>query len=78
MTGPTTRFGIARADQRCDVRAAGETAVFADLPDGEVYSFVTCAESWWQGERYGAEHDDRRRSSGPERVAPGRLDVRRR
>ncbi|MGC5224343.1 Ig-like domain-containing protein [Micromonospora sp. DT81.3] len=51
--GSETLFGIVRADQRCDARAAGGTAVFGALPDGEVYTFVACAESWWKGERYG-------------------------
>ena len=51
--GSETRLGIARAGAGCAVRTGGESATFTGLPDGQVYAFEMCAESWWGGQRFG-------------------------
>ncbi|MCR2808812.1 MULTISPECIES: Ig-like domain-containing protein [unclassified Microbacterium] len=51
--GSTLRYGIVREGQPCTATADGGTASFPGLTDGEEYSFTMCAESWFEGDRYG-------------------------
>jgi hypothetical protein len=51
--GSTLRLGIVREGQSCTATDAGATASFPGLTDGEEYSFTMCAESWFDGDRYG-------------------------
>jgi len=51
--GSTLRFGIVREGDSCTATTEGATASFPGLTDGEEYSFTLCAESWFEGDRYG-------------------------
>lgn len=51
--GASTRYGIVRQGETCQVSADGQTRVFRDQPDGRVYSFTLCVESWFDGAMYG-------------------------
>lgn len=47
--GAATRYGIVAAGETCRASVDGDRAVFRGLPDGRVYTFTLCVESWWQG-----------------------------
>lgn len=49
----TVRYGFVQEGQPCTTSTAGPRAVFSGLPDGRVYTFVMCAESWFDGEVFG-------------------------
>ncbi len=51
--GSTLRYGIALQGETCTVSDGGGRAVFPNLPDGRLYTFVLCAESWVGGVSYG-------------------------
>ncbi|MFT4052157.1 MAG: Ig-like domain-containing protein [Microbacterium sp.] len=47
------RYGIVPEGEDCVATAGGGTRVFGDLPDGRLYTFTLCAESWYDGVLYG-------------------------
>lgn len=47
------RWGIVRDGQPCVVSPDGRTAEFRGLPDGRLYTFVLCVESWFDGRSFG-------------------------
>ena len=47
------RWGIVRDGQPCIVSPDGRTAEFRGLPDGRLYTFVLCVESWFDGRTFG-------------------------
>ncbi|HEX5728086.1 Ig-like domain-containing protein, partial [Microbacterium sp.] len=51
--GSTLRLGIVREGDSCTATEAGATASFPGLTEGEEYVFTVCAESWFDGDRYG-------------------------
>lgn len=51
--GAGIRYGIAAQGEACQATAGGDRAVFRGLPDGRVYTFVLCVESWFDGAMFG-------------------------
>lgn len=51
--GSTTRYGIVRQGDTCRATVGGDRAVFRGLPDGQVYTFTLCVESWSDGVLFG-------------------------
>ncbi|MFT4137113.1 Ig-like domain-containing protein [Microbacterium sp.] len=47
------RFGIVPDGQECTTSSDGQTRQFRGLPDGRLYTFVLCAESWFDGQSFG-------------------------
>lgn len=47
------RWGIVRDGQPCVVSPDGRTAEFLGLPDGRLYTFVLCVESWFDDRSFG-------------------------
>ncbi|SFR94265.1 hypothetical protein SAMN04487846_0931 [Microbacterium sp. cf046] len=56
--GSTLQYGIVREGDRCTPTVGGDTAVFPGLADGDEYVFTLCAESWFDGESFGAAAAD--------------------
>ena len=52
--GSTIRYGIVLQGQPCRATEGGDTVVFRGLPDGQVYTFVLCVESWSAGTLFGS------------------------
>lgn len=51
--GATVRYGIVQQGSVCRTSEDGATRVFRGLPDGRVYTFELCVESWYDGEMFG-------------------------
>jgi len=51
--GSTLRYGIVAEGARCVATENGANAVFRGLPDGRLYRFELCVESWFDGRSYG-------------------------
>ncbi|GEP47051.1 hypothetical protein FVP74_02820 [Microbacterium saccharophilum] len=51
--GSELRWGIVRDGQPCVASPGGRTAEFRGLPDGRLYTFVLCVESWFDGRSFG-------------------------
>ncbi len=52
--GATVRYGIALQGTPCQATVGGDHAVFRGMPDGRVYTFVLCVESWYGGQLFGS------------------------
>ena len=51
--GAARRWGIVPAGGQCSGSPDGRERTFRDLPDGRLYTFVLCVESWFDGRSYG-------------------------
>jgi len=51
--GATVRYGIVQQGRLCRTSEDGPTQVFRGLPDGRVYTFELCVESWYDGQMFG-------------------------
>lgn len=51
--GSELRFGIAPEGSTCQTSPGGQNRTFTGLPDGVVYTFQVCAESWSGGVLFG-------------------------
>ncbi len=51
--GASVRYGIVREGTTCVPGDTTGRAVFSDLPDGRLYTFVLCAQSWFDGASFG-------------------------
>lgn len=52
--GATVRYGIVQDGQTCRTSPNGSPEVFRGLDDGRLYTFVLCAESWFDGRSFGS------------------------
>jgi hypothetical protein len=52
--GSTIRYGIVDQGDTCRATVGGDQAVFRGLPDGQVYTFTLCVESWSGGTLFGS------------------------
>ncbi|GAA3906539.1 Ig-like domain-containing protein [Microbacterium invictum] len=51
--GAQLRWGIVADGETCTVSVDGQKRTFRGLPDGRLYTFVLCVESWYDGRSYG-------------------------
>lgn len=51
--GAQLRWGIVPGGQSCTTSPDGQTRRFAGMPDGRLYTFDLCVESWIGGQSYG-------------------------
>ena len=51
--GASTRYGIVPVGEPCIVSPGGQNRVFANQPDGRLYTYTLCVESWYDGAMFG-------------------------